>query len=452
MGLGGAISNLISQAVGKTAPEGSAPDASPAAERRDRIVKSGAGLAIACVVIAVFILAASFLKSVLFGLVLAYFLLPLEKGIERLLLKPWVALPFIKAPATDGEKLATRASLLTLSSIGLGTLLALALMVSIALPALSGAGGRVKGWAASNETVQRIEAQVKRDLGFGSAAATDGTQAPRGKLEGFASWTTAQLEGYLSDKESQQTLASLAIDGGQGLVSVVAAGAKFVAKSIFDILLTFFFLFYFLQKMAVFERSSGVGDGTLSPGAWMVKGIFESRWMPATGTESRAEAAAVIDRICLMLRAWVRGYLSIIIIESVLYTAAFLLFGVPYAPLLGFIAGCTILLPFIGPLASGALTVCVCLGLGASSLLTIGGVLATYMVIHGVAEQLFLYPRLVGETIGLTSLETIIVVLLGGLFGGMAGMIFAVPAASVLKFLIPTVYHCWFMSRPEKSS
>jgi predicted PurR-regulated permease PerM len=57
-----------------------------------------------------------------------------------------------------------------------------------------------------------------------------------------------------------------------------------------------------------------------------------------------------------------------------------------------------------------------------------------------VVEQLFLYPAFVGEALGLNILETLIVVLLGGLFAGLAGMIFAVPVASVLKFLIPRLY------------
>ena len=63
--------------------------------------------------------------------------------------------------------------------------------------------------------------------------------------------------------------------------------------------------------------------------------------------------------------------------------------------------------------------------------------------INGILEQLILYPSLVGNAIGLTTLETIIVVLLGGLFAGITGMIFAVPAAAVIKYLIPKIYSVW---------
>ena len=52
-----------------------------------------------------------------------------------------------------------------------------------------------------------------------------------------------------------------------------------------------------------------------------------------------------------------------------------------------------------------------------------------------------LFPYFVGEALGLTLIETIIVVLLGGLFAGMPGVIFAVPTVRKcfrLKLLIWT--------------
>ena len=52
-------------------------------ERRQRIIGSGAGILAALVVILVFIITATLLRSVIFGLILAYLLLPLEKFFER---------------------------------------------------------------------------------------------------------------------------------------------------------------------------------------------------------------------------------------------------------------------------------------------------------------------------------------------------------------------------------
>ena len=60
--------------------------------------------------------------------------------------------------------------------------------------------------------------------------------------------------------------------------------------------------------------------------------------------------------------------------------------------------------------------------------------------ISDIIEQFILYPAVIGEALGLSTLETIIVVLLGAIFAGITGMIFALPAASVAKFIIPQLY------------
>ena len=138
--------------------------------------------------------------------------------------------------------------------------------------------------------------------------------------------------------------------------------------------------------------------------------------------------------------------MGIIIIETSIYVVAFLLLGVPYAILLGVIAGLTVLLPFLGPLISLAITIIVCLVTGHADLTLCLSLVGLYFVMNSIIEQLFLYPAFVGEALGLNVLETLIVVLLGGLFAGLAGMIFAVPVASVLKFLIPRLYQSFFQS------
>ena len=204
--------------------------------------------------------------------------------------------------------------------------------------------------------------------------------------------------------------------------------------------------------MALFSNSfkASADAGGESIGDWCVKSIFDSNWLPRTSEGSQKEAADIINRICRMFDSWTRGYISIILIETVLYVTAFSIFSVPYAVPLGIVAGLTILLPFIGPIASFVLTALVCIAFVDVHLATtLIGVIITYSIINGVLEQLILYPSLVGGAIGLTTVETIIVVLLGGLFAGITGMIFAVPAAAVIKYLIPKIYNVW---SPEKQS
>ena len=156
----------------------------------------------------------------------------------------------------------------------------------------------------------------------------------------------------------------------------------------------------------------------------------------------------------LKLRVWVRGYLTLMLVDATVYTTAFFFLGVPYFPILGMLAGCGILLPYIGPILSAMLTVLVTLAVGGSSATgaQLAAIIAVYLIYNGVIEQFILYPAVIGESLGLTTLETIIVVLLGAIFAGIPGMILAIPASSIIKYLVPQIYNCFGELRRAPSS
>ena len=96
---------------------------------------------------------------------------------------------------------------------------------------------------------------------------------------------------------------------------------------------------------------------------------------------------------------------------------------------------------------SCAITLLVTLSLGGASGSLFFGIIIAYLVYNGIIEQFILYPSVIGDALGLSTLETIIVVLLGAIFAGIPGMIFALPAASVAKYIIPQLYRNFL--RPE---
>ncbi len=236
-------------------------------------------------------------------------------------------------------------------------------------------------------------------------------------------------------------------------LTALASAVGFLGNFLLNALLAIFFFSFFLKKMAQFHHSHSEQK---QEGDYLVESLFQTSWLPTTSEETLHSAAEIVNEVFYKLKTWVRGYLWIIIIETFIYITAFLLLGVPYAIVLAGIAGLTVLLPFLGPLVSAVLTIGTCLVTGHADLtllITIGGV---YVVMNLIVEQLFLYPAFVGEALGLNVLETLIVVLLGGLFAGLAGVIFAVPAASVLKFIIPRLYQSLFQKEeitlPEDTS
>lgn len=68
-------------------------------------------------------------------------------------------------------------------------------------------------------------------------------------------------------------------------------------------------------------------------------------------------------------------------------------------------------------------------------------IIICYLIYNGIVEQFILYPAVIGDSLGLSTLETIIVVILGAIIAGIPGMIFSLPAASVAKYIIPQIYH-----------
>ena len=154
-----------------------------------------------------------------------------------------------------------------------------------------------------------------------------------------------------------------------------------------------------------------------------------------------------------MFRAWLVGYFWIIVLETILYALIFIPFNVPFWPILALIAGSTILLPFLGPVLAALLSVVVTILFAQEGIvMPIIGIALAYLLIHVILEQLLLYPVLVGEAIGLTLVETIIVVLLGAVVAGISGMILAVPAAALLKLLVPLFYQTLNRRRRRKAA
>ena len=429
---------------------------------RMRLVRSGTGLLAAVAVLAMFIVTATFLKAVLFGLILAYFFLPVAQRLSRSFInngfaaKCYSAIGMLFAPigwivrgvqslfnqrkeeasAAPDPEAETRAAIgRACNATVLGVMLGVVLIIA---------------------TATLVTLNYKPDQ---LPKADEMREKTAKYLDGLATWNVigqpaTKMAALLRDDAAFEKFGKSLVgapDGGEGeaspfgsYMSLIGAAAGIlgaIGNFMLNALLALFFFSFFLKKMALFHHAH---EEEKQEGDYLVQSLFQTSWLPTTSEETLRSAAEVINEVFYKLKTWVRGYLWIIIIESAIYITVFLLLGVPYALILGGIAGLTVLLPFIGPLISLILTIGTCLITGQadmSLLLAIGGV---YLVMNMVVEQLFLYPAFVGEALGLNVLETMIVVLLGGLFAGLAGVIFAVPAASVLKFIIPRLYQSLF--------
>ena len=120
------------------------------------------------------------------------------------------------------------------------------------------------------------------------------------------------------------------------------------------------------------------------------------------------------------------------IILGVLIFISFMIFRIPYAVLIAVLTGVLSFIPYIGAFFAcfiGAVLVLMVNPLQA--LLSI----IVYQVVQFIENQ-FIYPHVVGGSVGLAPLWTLVAVLIGGNLFGILGMIFFIPLVAVLYQLV----------------
>ncbi|MEG1640966.1 MAG: AI-2E family transporter, partial [Ruthenibacterium sp.] len=114
-----------------------------------------------------------------------------------------------------------------------------------------------------------------------------------------------------------------------------------------------------------------------------------------------------------------------------------LLFRFPYAPMIGALVGLTALIPIVGGFVGTVV--------GAFMIMMINPMQAIWFIIFlqclQQIEGNLIYPRVVGSSVGLPPIWVLAAVTLGGSLGGILGMLFAVPVASVLFALTKAGVH-----------
>lgn len=127
---------------------------------------------------------------------------------------------------------------------------------------------------------------------------------------------------------------------------------------------------------------------------------------------------------------YIRGQLVDAAIVGTLSSIALSIAGVPYSMVIGIIMGFGNLIPYFGPILGYAATVIVCLPDGNYIKMVTGLVIiAIIMFIDGNVIN----PKLLSDNINVHPLLVVAALLGGGVIGGIAGMLVAVPTAALLK-------------------
>ena len=137
--------------------------------------------------------------------------------------------------------------------------------------------------------------------------------------------------------------------------------------------------------------------------------------------------------------AFLRGQLLLGLVMTVITTVVCLVVGLPYAWVMGLLAGVMEFVPNIGPFIAAIPAVLLALFQGSSFLplsnfwfaVLIAGL---YIVIQQIEGNLLL-PRILGRSLNLHPLLVLIGIIIGGSMAGILGMLLAAPVLATLRIL-----------------
>ncbi len=155
----------------------------------------------------------------------------------------------------------------------------------------------------------------------------------------------------------------------------------------------------------------------------------------------RKEVRIKVKKVNDVVSTFVRGQLIISLGLAIAYSIGLSLIKLPFAILVGIISGLGDIVPYLGTLFGVLLSVIIA-GFYFHSLKAIFLVLLVFAIIK-IVEDWLIYPKLIGDRVGIHPLIIILIIIFAGEYFGITGMILAIPFAGVLKIFLYDVYK-WY--------
>jgi predicted PurR-regulated permease PerM len=219
----------------------------------------------------------------------------------------------------------------------------------------------------------------------------------------------------------KQSLEANLTEIGQGVLARLRDGIGAMLRTVFSsfnflvgLIIIPFWLFYVLQD------ESHVKQGLIQ----------------ALHPELRPDVRSLATLIDDVLSAYVRGQLLLCLFVGALATVGLLIIGVPFAPVLGLIAGIFEILPNIGPYLGAIPAILIALATDPISAVWVA--LAFFAI--QMIENLILVPRISGKSVQLHPALVMLVLVVGGQLAGIWGMLIAVPVAAVIRDVFLYLY------------
>lgn len=224
---------------------------------------------------------------------------------------------------------------------------------------------------------------------------------------------TTTAEQYLEKLDFNTVLSHFTDNAGNVLSVIVGAASSTIGSIVTFLMALIISIYIILNKQTLSHQAKSIAYANL-----------------------RKDRA---DKLCYVAALTTRTYskfLSGQCIEAVILGAllaiALSLFGIPYAGVIAVTTSLMSFVPYVGAFLSCLIGVLLVLMVDPFKALMCFVVFECVQFIEGH----FIYPKVVGNSVGLPSMWTLIAVLLGGKLFGLLGMLFFIPLVAVLYTLV----------------
>jgi len=153
--------------------------------------------------------------------------------------------------------------------------------------------------------------------------------------------------------------------------------------------------------------------------------------------ENHKKLREVLFQIKEAVQSYVVGLLFEMVAVSVLTSIGLYFIGVEYFILLGIITGILNLVPYIGILFAGALSIIVSLS-GSTDLSIVLGVVIVNIVVQLIDNNI-LVPMFVNSKVQINAFVSIVGIIIGNVLGGITGMFLAIPIIAIIKVIFDRI-------------
>ena len=199
-------------------------------------------------------------------------------------------------------------------------------------------------------------------------------------------------------------------DGGTAVLNTTLSATTSIVTAVINIVLALAFSIYVLAQKETLKRQS--------------KKVLAKLMKP----EKMQKLLDMLDLINRTFTNFITGQLTEAVIIGVLCFIGMSIFRMPYAPAISVLVGFTALIPVFGAFIGTAI--------GAFLILLVKPIQAVWFVVFIIVLQQFegnlIYPKVVGNSVGLPGIWVLVAVTIGGNAMGVVGMLISVPLCSVM--------------------